>query len=317
MVDWKEREHKKACKVLVKAAAMLAAGESEAKRPPRPAGEAASPPAVDYFARAKAAAVAVNAAGAADSTNFDGDGREVRRCPACLEVVDVNVKDSMLVCCVRDVCAPCGRRVKSLPCPLCRAPFPKSPDDALATLRKHVEAGNPAALSHLGYCYERGELGLVPSAKKAARLYQRAADLGADGKALNSLGILYEHGNGVKLDRKKAARYYRAAADRGNCLAQVKLGSAHLVGDGVPADVAAGVALFRAAAEQGYTEAEHVMGLVSVDGRGVDRDPAAAALWFSSAASKGHEPSQRALSQLLGSSSTGNGASPAAPHVAV
>ena len=87
-------------------------------------------------------------------------------------------------------------------------------------LRRHVENDNPAAIRHLGWNYERGDLGLKPSHKKAARLYQRAADLG-DVMAMFNLGFTYEHGRGVKLDKKKAAKYYRMAADRGLSLIHI------------------------------------------------------------------------------------------------
>ena len=45
-------------------------------------------------------------------------------------------------------------------------------------LRKNVENGIPAAICQLGSDYTHGSLGLVPSHKKAARLYQRAVALG-------------------------------------------------------------------------------------------------------------------------------------------
>ena len=57
-------------------------------------------------------------------------------------------------------------------------------------LRRHVENDNPTAVSQLGECYDHGRLGLVPSHKKAARLYQRAADLG-DVFAMSNLGCAY------------------------------------------------------------------------------------------------------------------------------
>ncbi|KAH8067428.1 hypothetical protein JL721_7539 [Aureococcus anophagefferens] len=37
---------------------------------------------------------------------------------------------------------------------------------------------------------------------------------------MNCLGILYEKGLGVKLDKKKAERLYRMAADRGDAVGQ-------------------------------------------------------------------------------------------------
>ena len=90
-------------------------------------------------------------------------------------------------------------------------------------IRRNVENDNPAAIAHLGTCYADGLPGLVPSHKKAARLYQRAADLG-DIKAMCFLGEHYERGEGVKLDKKKAVKYWRMAVDRNDAWAQCKLG---------------------------------------------------------------------------------------------
>ena len=99
-------------------------------------------------------------------------------------------------------------------------------------LRRHAENDNLVAVRYLGYCYDHGDLGLVPSHKKAARLYQRAAELG-DVMAMFNLGISYDHGRGVKLDKKKAAKYWRMAADRGHANAQFNLGCCFQNGGGV------------------------------------------------------------------------------------
>ena len=102
-------------------------------------------------------------------------------------------------------------------------------------LRRNVENDNPTAICYLGSCYETGRYGLVPSHKKAARLYQRAVALG-DVVAMYNLGVVYDCGNGVKLDKKKAVKYYRMAADRGHATAQCHLGICFEYGYGVVQD---------------------------------------------------------------------------------
>ncbi|KAH8053642.1 hypothetical protein JL722_9491 [Aureococcus anophagefferens] len=90
-------------------------------------------------------------------------------------------------------------------------PDPRKDDaEQLARLRRHVENEVPEAITHLGIAYSEGRFGLVKSDKKAAKIYRRAVELG-DVTAMNCLGLLYENGSGVKLDKKKAERLYRMA----------------------------------------------------------------------------------------------------------
>jgi TPR repeat protein len=248
-------------------------------------------------ARAKAAAAATTATTAATPEPEHWMG--TARCPVCLENWDMNELDTVLVCCCKEVCVSCAEKLVSagLPCPLCRTPRPESHDQALAMLRRHVENDNPVAISHLGNCYAKGHLGLVPSHKKAARLSQRAADLG-DVFAMNNLGVLYKLGQGVKLDKKKAVKYYRMAADRGHAIAQCNLGQCLRLGDGVAQDDAEAFRFCKLAADQGFTDAEHNLGCMYVNGDGVARDVAEADRWFERAAAKGCEGARAMLARL-------------------
>ena len=76
----------------------------------------------------------------------------------------------------------------------------------------------------------------MKSYKKAARLYQRAVELG-DVQSMVGLGFLYEKGQGIKLDTKKAVKYYRMAAERGYAQAQYNLGICFYNGIGVVQDL--------------------------------------------------------------------------------
>jgi hypothetical protein len=286
-LDWKERGHKATCKRLVKEAA----ARDEASTP----SPKAAPPVVmgpargrEDVARAKAAAAAANATTAA--TPEPDHWRGSTRCPVCLENWDVNAMPTILICCCKYVCTPCSKKMDaaSFPCPLCRTPEPKSDEEELSILCRHVENDNPVAIRELGCSYTQGDLGLVPSHKKAARLYQRAADLG-DFKAMNDLGFAYNHGRGVKLDKKKAVKYYRMAADRNYAAAQSNLGCCFRNGSGVAQDDAEAFRFFKLAADQGHTQAENNLGFMYATGRGVARDKAEAKRWFERAAAKGHE----------------------------
>ena len=233
-VDWKERGHKKECKRLVKANAAAAAkggaSRDEAQAPQPSPKPKTAPPVVDGPARgradvasAKAAASAIAAPAPLEPEHYLG----TPRCPICLEDWDVNDTTAILLCCCKSICVGCNRRMTSVDssaCPLCRTPTPKTNEEALAMIRRNCQNDNPVALTHLGSSFRLGRNGLVPSFKKAARLYRRAAGLG-DVPAMEKYGWLLTQGRGVKLDRKKAVAYFRMAADRGFALGQYNLGN--------------------------------------------------------------------------------------------
>ena len=308
-VDWKERGHKKECKRLVEANAAAAAKggakRDEAQTPlPSPKPKAA-PPVVNGPARGRADVAAARAAAAA-ATAAPAPAPEPEhwlgspRCPVCLEDWDVNARAMIMPCCCKAVCTPCDNKLlsASLQCPLCRTPgHVRSAEENLAILRRSVENGIPAAIRQLGRSYVDGSFGLVPSHKKAGRLYQRAVDLG-DVLAMYDLGVLYFQGQGVKLDQKKAFKYFRMAANRGLPKAQCNLGKSCYFGEGVPQDYAEAVRLYELAAEQGHTEAEYNLGCAYGSGEGVAHDATEAIRWYKRAAAKGYEPATGALARL-------------------
>ena len=308
-MDWKECDHKKECKRLVKANAAAAAkgtasGDAAPTPPPAPKPKA-TPPVVDGpargradIARAKAAAAAKTAktAPAPEPEHWSGDPR----CPVCLEDWDVNANLTVLICCCKHICFQCNDKLGEDPCPLCRMPWQSSNEEQLARLRRH-ENKNPAAIRELGSCYEHNQFGLVPSLKKAMRLYQRAADLG-DVLAMYYLGVSYQNGRGLKLDTKKAVKYFRMAADRGDARAQYALGICFKKGRGVARDDAEAFRFYKLAAEQGLTEAEFALGVMYAIGLGVTRDVAdvaeEAVRLLKGAAAKGNEGANGVLAKM-------------------
>jgi len=299
-VDWKERGHKVTCKRLVQEAA--ARGEAPTP-PPSPTAQATLPvvegPARgrDDAARAKAAAAAANAtdAPAPESEHWLG----TPRCPVCLEDWDGNGETTLLICCFKHICSPCFKKIDTaaLPCPLCRTPFRKSKEESLAMLRRQVENDHPAAVGFLGTCYERGHYDLTKDAHAAVLAYRRAAELG-DVRAMVNLGFAYDHGEGVKLDKKKAVKYYRMAADRGYASAQYNLGACFTKGDGVAQDYAEAFRFSKLAADQGYACGETSLGWMYERGRGVAQNSAEAVRWYERAAAKGHEAAAARLAEL-------------------
>ena len=74
-----------------------------------------------------------------------------------------------------------------------------------------AEAGNADAQNLLGMMYEYGE-GVKLDAKTAADWYRKAAEQGHSDAQLN-LGTLYDNGQGVTHDEKMAAHWYQRAAE--------------------------------------------------------------------------------------------------------
>ena len=106
---------------------------------------------------------------------------------------------------------------------------------------------------------------------------------------MNRLGILYEKGDGVKLDLTKATQLYRMASERGHPQAQLNMGlrSYHL------GDLESALRYAKLAAEQGLVEGEYDVGYLYAQ----KGDHYEAKRWLARAAAKGHEPSKATLAQ--------------------
>ena len=167
-------------------------------------------------------------------------------------------------------------------------------------LRRNAESGKPAAIRFLGSSYVDGSYGLVPSHKKAARLFQRAAGLG-DVLAMFNLGCLYKQGDGVKLDKKKMVRYWRVAADGGFANAQDNLGLCYQEANGVAKDYAEAKRFYKLAADQGFTNAEVNLACLCFLGEDPEDGAEAARVLvpvLERAAAKGHEDARAVLDRL-------------------
>ncbi|EGB10301.1 hypothetical protein AURANDRAFT_11168, partial [Aureococcus anophagefferens] len=157
-------------------------------------------------------------------------------------------------------------------------------EEAFRLYKMAAEHGlTPAEFNHLGNLYRTGQLGLVKSAKKAAKIYKRALELG-NVNAMLSLGELYEHGEGeIKMDKKKARQLFQMAADRGLAKAQCNLASCfHRDGQ-----LEEAFRHFKMAAEQGLTTSQYNVGVCYEKGVGVERDVDEAKRWYARAAAKG------------------------------
>jgi TPR repeat protein len=93
-------------------------------------------------------------------------------------------------------------------------------------------------------------LSILAPKRKAAELYQKAADQG-DPNAETNLGWLYHEGKGVPQDYHKAVELFQKAADQGYAVGQAYLASAYADGKGVPRDYSKAIDLLHKALDQG------------------------------------------------------------------
>ena len=298
-IDWRERGHRKACKKIRAERAAEAARAEAPTPPPSPPREVFYGPAPRSHAdevRARIAAEheAARARREAEPEPKPIPGRRGSRCPLCFEDWDVNGIVQLRPCCFGHICATCAKKLSTEePCPLCRTHVP-SPAAELAMIRRHAENDVPQAIQHLGKLYRTGQLGLVKSAKKAAKIYKRAVELG-NVQAMLSLAELYQHGEGeIKVDKKKARQLFQMAADRGLAKAQCNLANCfHREGQMEEA-----FRLYKMAAEQGLTSSQYNVGVCYEKVVGVERDLDEARRWYALAAAKGHERAIKSLAKL-------------------
>ena len=134
---------------------------------------------------------------------------------------------------------------------------------------------------------------LVLSAKRAVKLWEKAAQLG-NAEAMYNLGKSFQYGRGVKLNLKKAMNFYRMASDRGDPVSQKRLGTM-LCG---LKNFEEGFRYYKLSAEQGWTPGERELGRCYQIGDGVEADVQEAKHWYMRAAAKGDEFAKTKLAEL-------------------
>ncbi len=152
----------------------------------------------------------------------------------------------------------------------CEKAFPK--------LRPQAEAGDPEALSTLGWMLLEG-MGVPQSEEKALECLRKAAGQGF-APALNQLGDLCLEGKGTVKDRGAAREWYRQAAGQGDAEAQCSLGMMNGRHDplfnrkGGDVDDKQAVEWLTRAAAQEHSGALYHLASYYRDGKAVAKDPA-------------------------------------------
>jgi TPR repeat protein/cellulose biosynthesis protein BcsQ len=132
------------------------------------------------------------------------------------------------------------------------------------------------------------ELLEVGRAQEAATLLRRTAEDGFP-MAQYRLAKLYERGEGVEADLGLARQWTERAAGGGNRRAMHDLGVYYARGEGAMLDDSTAFRWFRLAAEFGVADSQYNLGLLYQQGRGVAEDAKEALFWFLVAAAQGDE----------------------------
>ncbi|MDO5483718.1 MAG: tetratricopeptide repeat protein, partial [Desulfovibrionaceae bacterium] len=167
---------------------------------------------------------------------------------------------------------------------------------ARAIWQKLAEDGDAQAMNSLGLLYDRGQ-GVEPDAGRALHWFAKSAQAG-EPAGMSNYGRMLEQGRGVAPDPLEAARWLDLAARRGHPEAQYNLGMLYEHGHGVAQDDKAAAAWYSraAAAQQGAALAR--LGQFYRLGRGVEKNPARATLLLYAAAMQGDEDAFRELESM-------------------
>lgn len=145
--------------------------------------------------------------------------------------------------------------------------------EAIRLYRDAADRGDLRAMASLGLLVQTGE-GMPKDAGAAAALYEKAAAGGLPDGAVN-LAVMLVKGEGVPRDLDRAAALLARASADGSAIATYNLGV--LAENGIVGTDADAIRYFRTAAELGEPRGYHLAAFLIDQGRGQPRDAAAAA----------------------------------------
>ncbi|EFE52796.1 Putative beta-lactamase hcpD precursor [Providencia rettgeri] len=114
--------------------------------------------------------------------------------------------------------------------------------------KESIKFGNDFAITRLGYLY-----GDLENYDEAIKCYEIGIANG-DPAAMNSMGLLYQHGFGVQVDINKAVKLYQDASNKEGLGGLINLGLMYEEGLGVPQSYEKAINLYKRAYQLGYTD---------------------------------------------------------------
>ena len=101
--------------------------------------------------------------------------------------------------------------------------MPDSDEESMRRIQNRVEAGDPRAIFNLGCEYRDGRSGLPQDMDKMLELWHLAGEKGC-AAAFCFIGMSYNNGKGIEVDKEKAKHYWELASMLGDCMARRYLG---------------------------------------------------------------------------------------------
>jgi TPR repeat protein len=142
------------------------------------------------------------------------------------------------------------------------------------------------ACSQLAVRYAQGADGVARDEPLAARLFQRACDLG-DAGGCNNLGLAFQSGQGVPQDYERAMDWFERACSGGFAEGCNNQGALYEHGNGVPVNLGDAQRLYTQACRHGSGLGCSNLGVLYAQGRGVAANPTEAARLFREACNAG------------------------------
>jgi len=130
----------------------------------------------------------------------------------------------------------------------------KNLDRAIAWYKKAAINGNLDAKYAMGVLYEKGE-GIKIDYVRAIKWYYSAASKGHINAQFN-LANMYAKGAGVEQNQRMAVKWYVRAANQGDAVAQYNLANRYALGNGISQDLMESYKWYTIAKEGGIAEAE-------------------------------------------------------------
>jgi TPR repeat protein len=159
---------------------------------------------------------------------------------------------------------------------------------------------SPSEATIAVWCYTAHDLmkGETPEGYLQALPWLRRAARTGEPWAAYHLGLMFDHGLGVRRNVAKAIKWYSQAAEGGYDSAQLNLGIVYANLPGARRDLGRALVLYRSAARQGNRNAMYNLGLYYDRSRGVRRSVRLAKHWYGKAAELGDRQARSRLKAL-------------------
>jgi len=172
----------------------------------------------------------------------------------------------------------------------------KDYEKALEIFRPLAEQGDSDAQATMGIMYEFGRG--VPIDKKVAMEWYIKAAMQGNPNVQHDIGVKFFQGQDTKQDYKQAAYWWEQSANAGIADSQFDLGLMYYRGLGMEQDFKQASMWFLAAAKQGHGEAQYSLGVMHAFGQGMEKDNFQALAWFRKSAAAGVAQAQFNLGAL-------------------